>query len=138
MVLNSAVEDLRATTLRAISGSLRKLQYLAGLRTSEGNYLHWGLARVHGDMAAAKALEQEHRSLLSKILATPIQTLVEEVKSSSEVAGLPPATYLEQLTGDRDLLPPEPGAGSERHLNSVLRALSHLVKNPRGAIRPTS
>src|ERR1700690_3234141 len=65
MTLNSALADLRATTLKAISGTLRKLQYLAGLRDAAGTYTHWGLARVHGELAATKALAEEHRSLVS-------------------------------------------------------------------------
>jgi hypothetical protein len=138
MSRNSALQDLRATTLRAISGTLRKLEYLAGLRDAQGTYTHWGLARVHGELAATRALEEEHRLLISKILSTPLQRLLADVEKSSELAGVTPPAYLEHLKKQTALLPPEPGGGSERHLNSVLEALSSLTKSRAGATRPTS
>jgi hypothetical protein len=137
MTLNSALEDLQKTTVKAVIGCLSKLEYLAGLRSSEGSYEHWGLARVYGDPAAKKALARAHRSLLSKVLATPIRNLVEEVEHSSETAGLAPITYVERLSTTSDsLLPPGPGAGSARHLNSVLHALASLLKNPKQDANP--
>jgi hypothetical protein len=138
MMLDSALEDLRGTTLKAMSGSLRQLEYLARLRNSQGTYTHWGLARVHGDAAAGKALEQEHRAVVAKILSTPIQRLLADVEECSRQAGMTSAQYLEKLAQELNLLPPDPGAGSERHLNSVLRTLSSLAKSQAGATRPVS
>jgi len=133
MSLNSALEDLQETTLRAVAGCLNKLEYLAGLRDKGGGYEHWGLARVYGDSAAKKALARAHRALLSKVLAMPIRKLAEDAKQSSEVAGIAPDVYVERLaTTSPDLLPNGPGAGSARHLSSVLHALSSLLKNPAG------
>lgn len=132
MTLHSALEDLQKTTVRAVVGCLSKLEYLAGLRGDNGSYEHWGLARVHGDLAARRALAQAHRSLLSNVLATPIRNLVEEVEQSSAVDGLSPTTYVEKLAATSQvLLPPGPGAGSARHLHSVLHALSSLLRNPK-------
>ena len=137
MTLHSALEDLQKTTVKAVAGCLSKLEYLAGLRGRDGSYEHWGLTRVYGDLAAKRALAQAHRSLLSKVLATPMRTLVEEVEQSSAVAGLPPTTYVERLaTASSNLLPAGPGAGSARHLNSVLHALSSLLKSPRRDANP--
>jgi hypothetical protein len=136
MTLNSALEDLRATTLKAISGSLRKLEYLAGLQNSQGSYAHWGLARVHGELAANRALEQEHRLLLSKILSTPLRGLLADVEQSSAMEGKTAAGYLEQLAQRDRLLPAQPAAGTERHLNSVLQALLSLAKTRSSAIHP--
>jgi hypothetical protein len=141
MTLKSAFEDLRETTLQAISGCLRKLDYVSGLRHKREDYVHWGLGRVYGDPQANKALTQAHRTLVSQVLSTPIRDLVEDVEVSSRVAGLPPATYLERLRKRGvDLLPSSPGAGSTRHLNSVLYALSGLLKGQRkpDAIRRAS
>lgn len=126
MTLISALEDLQETTLRAISGCLRKLEYVAGLRDPTGNYAHWGLVRVYGEGSAEKALAEAHRTLLSEVLSTPLRNLEEEATCSSESAGVAPKRYLEQLSGGR-LLPPSPGAGSARHLSSVLHALSSLL-----------
>jgi hypothetical protein len=139
MTLFSALEDLQETTLRAFAGCLNKLEYLAGLRDKGGGYEHWGLARVYGDLAARKALARAHRSLLSKVLAMPIRKLAEDAKQSSEAAGVPPEAYVERLaTASPSLLPQGPGAGSARHLNSVLHALSSLLKNPKGDASPPS
>jgi hypothetical protein len=136
MTLYSALEDLQETTLRALAGCLHRLEYLSGLRDKAGSYEHWGLARVYGDLAK-KALARAHRSLLSKVLAMPIRKLVEDAKQSSEVAGLPPAAYVEKLAAaSPNLLPHGPGAGSARHLSSVLHALSSLLKNPKGDANP--
>lgn len=138
MTLHSALEDLQETTLRAFVGCLNKLEYLAGLRDKGGGYEHWGFARVYGDLAAKKALARAHRALLSRVLAMPIRKLAEDAKQSSEVAGIPPDAYVERLaTTSPNLLPQGPGAGSARHLSSVLHALSSLLKNPKGgASRP--
>jgi hypothetical protein len=137
MTLHSALEDLQETTLRAFAGCLNKLEYLSGLRDKGGAYEHWGLARVYGDLAAKKALARAHRSLLSKVLAMPIRKLVEDAEQSSKVAGLPPETYVERLANTSpNLLPQGPGAGSARHLSSVLHALSSLLKNPKRDANP--
>lgn len=128
MTLNSALEDLRDTTLRALTGTLRKLRYLAGLRDESGNYQHWGLSRLHGEPAAAKAMVEEHRLLVSEVLATPIQQLLADVEESSLGDGVSAENYVDKLTHETGLLPPQPGPGTEKHLNSVLCALSSLTK----------
>src|SRR5262249_11251795 len=128
MTLNSALEDLRATTLIALSGTLRKLRYLAGLRDASGNYRHWGLERVHGEPAAAKAIGEEHRLLVSEVLSTPIHELLADVEENSQQDGVPVEVYVQKLSRDSKLLPPEPGPGTEKHLNSVLYALSSLTR----------
>ena len=128
MTLISALEDLQETTLHAIAGYLRRLEYVAGLRSQAGTYTHWGLVRVHGEGTAEKALVQAHREMLSEVLSTPLRTLEQDAERCSQLAGLPAKVYLEQLCGGSSkLLPPSPGAGSERHLSSVLHALSSLL-----------
>jgi hypothetical protein len=137
MTLHSALEDLQETTLRAFIGCLNKLEYISGLRDEAGSYEHWGFTRVYGDLAAKRALRRTHRSLLSKILAMPIRKLVEDAKQSSEVAGIPADTYIDRLAATSpNLLPDGPGAGSARHLSSVLHALSSLLKNPKADANP--
>jgi len=129
MPLLSALEDLQTTTLKSITGSLRRLEYLASLRKQDGSYSHWGLNRVYGEVHARRALADAHRAELSSILATPIRRLQIDVQQSSEELGIEPRTYLERLTSSTSqLLPPNPGAGSSRHLSSVLHALASLLK----------
>jgi hypothetical protein len=131
MTVTSPLEDLYRSTLRAIAGALRKLEYLAGLRDPAGkDYSHWGFARVYGEIPAARTLKQAHRQALSEVLSTPLNQLAEDAKISGVGAGVSAQIYLEQLSGKNgDLLPAEPPAGSERHLSSVLHALSALEKN---------
>jgi len=130
MPLFSALEDLQDTTLKAVNGCLRRLEYLAGLRDKDGGYAHWGLTRVYGELAAKRALAEAHRDLLMEILSTPIRKLEKDVEESSAMAGTGPAEYLARLsTASSHLLPPNPGAGAGRHLNSVLHALVCLRKN---------
>jgi len=140
MRLHSAFEDLHRTTLRVISGCFGRLEYVATLKNGPRNYAHWGLCRVYGDVSAVNALAETHRSLVSQVLSTPIRELVKEVDESSGGVGVAPATYVEKLRSEgTNLLPTEPAAGSARHLDSVLHALSCLLKTrEQGATRRAS
>jgi hypothetical protein len=140
MTLKSALEDLSRTTLGAISGCLRRLEYLAGLRASKGAYEHWGLGKVHGEASAKKALTAAHRATVSEVLSTPLRELEEDVANSSDNAKMGTEEYLETLTRkQQELLPINPGGGSARHLSSVLRALLGLERaRERNATRRAS
>ena len=138
MTLKSALEDLSQTTLEAISGCFRKLEYLAGLRTSKGDYWHWGFTKVHGLSTAKQALSEAHRAAVSEVLSTPLSTLLEDVESTAS-SGAGVEGYLEKLAKQKSLLPANPGAGSARHLNSVLYALLGLERHrKRTSIRRAS
>jgi len=129
MPLHSALEDLRDTTLRRVTGLLGRLNYLARLRGADGKYGHWGLSRVHGEAAAQEALSEAHRATTAEVLRTPLRRMVRDAETSSEAQNVPPEEYLKELqTRAEDLVPSHAGAGSAKHLNSVLRVLSHLVK----------
>jgi hypothetical protein len=138
MARHSAQQDLRDTSLKSVQGGLNKLQYLADLRDSEYSpYSHWGLARVHGEEAASRALADEHRRLLAAVLATPVEKLLQDVRKCSEVCGTTPELFVEKLCSRKisSLLPPESNSATERHLSSVLNALSALVKSQADATR---
>lgn len=129
MPLHSALEDLRETTLQKVTGLLGRLVYLARLRGADGKYFHWGLSRVHGEAAAQEALAEAHRSTAEEILRTPLRRMIRDAENSSEAQNIPPEQYAKELQERGEaLLPARHGAGSARHLNSVLRVLSHLVK----------
>ena len=129
MALRSALEDLRDTTLRKVSGLLGRLDYLSKLRTKDGGYAHWGLSRVHGDAAGREALSQAHQLTTAGVLRTPLRKMVQDAELSSESQGVPAAEYTKLLhERSQELLPLSPGAGSARHLKSVLRVLSYLTK----------
>jgi hypothetical protein len=127
MTLKSALQDISQTTLEAISGLLKKLEYLAGLRKPRGDYRHWGFSKLHGETAAKKALREAHDAAVSQVLCTPLSTLLEDVELNG---GTEVEQYLENLSGrTEELLPAAPGAGAARHLSSVLHALLGLERN---------
>jgi len=127
MTLKSALQDLRETTLAAISGLLAKLAYLASLRNREGGYLHWGFALLHGAEASDRALKAAHTEVLSTVLRTPISELVEDLRQSSHDGKQTAGAYVEGMRQQVDQLLPAPqDVASARHLNSVLTSLSSL------------
>ena len=129
MTLKSVKEDLQVSTLRAVSGLLGKLEYFTSLRQEDGSYSHWGLARVHGEEAAQRALAEAHQENVSLILRTPMRNLLDDAQQSSIQNGTDQGRFLQHLEDCKvQTLPTKPGAGSRRHLSSVLRALSALVK----------
>jgi len=129
MPLRSALEDLKGTTLRKVSGLLRKLDYPSQLRTKDGKYSHWGMSRVHGEAAANEAFLKAHESAAAEVLRTPLRKMVQDAEVSSQDKDVLAETYTRELLERApELLPNKPSAGSLRHLRSVLRVLSHLTK----------
>jgi hypothetical protein len=128
MTLKSAFEDLSQNTLGSLADCLKRLEYLGGLRKLRGSYWHWGFTKLHGEAAAKRAFHEAHRAAVSEVLRTPLQTLLQNAERSSNDSGVDPEGYLENL-GKAKLLPDDPGAGSARHLNSVLHALLGLERN---------
>jgi hypothetical protein len=132
MALKSALEDFRGRSLRAVSGELSKLAYVAGLRGTDGSYAHWGLARVYGEAAAQQAVGDAHKGVVSAILRTPLRHLLRDMEESVGPGKQELTAFLAELgRGDGRLVPTRPGAGAERHLNSALCALASLVKTRR-------
>jgi hypothetical protein len=136
MTFLSASEDFLATTLAALPGVWGKLQYLSGLRSEGGTYDHWGLTRLHGEAAVARALGEAHRNVFLKVLQTPLAPLLEEAALSAAEQELDAASYLRGLSQESGkLLPPDLGGGMEAHFSSVLKALSKLAQARSSATR---
>ncbi len=134
MTLKSAIQDLRETTLGAVSGLLAKLAYLGSLQRREGGYRHWGMSLTHGEEASAQALKTLHAEVLSSVLRAPLSELVEDVRESSRENKLTPEAYVRNIQEQaQELLPSPEDIASARHLNSVLVALSNLEKNRKPA-----
>jgi len=134
MTLKSALQDLRETTLDAVSGLLAKLAYLGSLRRREGGYLHWGMSLVHGEEASDRALKAAHTEALSNVLRTPIGDLTEDLQKSTQNSEQTAGAFVDDMREQfNDLLPSPEDAASARHLNSVLVALSSLEKNQKRA-----
>lgn len=139
MTFKSALQDVRETTLAAVSGLLGKLAYLASLRSSL-RYEHWGLALVHGQETSERALKAAHSEIMAGVLRTPLAILEQDLQDSSQSNGLPAGTFVEKLRTDFDsLLPGErKDSPAALHLNSVLVSLSVLEKNRERATRSAS
>ncbi len=143
MTLKSALQDVKETTLAAVSGLLGKLSYLASLRRA-GRYEHWGMQAVHGQESSERALKTAHAEIVAGVLRTPLASLEEDLRESSQESGVPARTYVEGMrAGFDDLLPGERKDSNKdspeaSHLNSVLVALSSLEKNRGRATRSTS
>jgi len=134
MTLKSALQDLRETTLAAVSGLLAKLAYLGSLRRREGGYTHWGMSLVHGEESSDRALKAAHTEVLSTVLRTPMSELVEDLHESSRDSQKTAGAYVEGMREQFSSLVPSPDdAASASHLNSVLLALSSLEKNRKRA-----
>ncbi|MGA9545408.1 MAG: hypothetical protein WBQ85_17675 [Candidatus Sulfotelmatobacter sp.] len=139
MTLKSALQDLRETTLAAVSGLLAKLAYLGSLRRREGGYLHWGMSLVHGEESSERALKAAHTEVLSTVLRTPIADLVKDLRESSQDNQQTAEAYADGMREQLSALLPSPqDAPTARHLNSVLIALSSLEKNRKAATPSTS
>ena len=138
MTLKSALQDLRETTLAAVSGLLAKLAYLASLRR-EGGYSHWGMSRVHGEESSERALQTAQREVLSNVLRTPIPELLQDLRESSQNSSKTGEAYVQAMREQfSQLLPSAEDTASAAHLNSVLVALSSLEEARKRATPSTS
>jgi hypothetical protein len=140
MTLKSALQDVKETTLAAVSGLLGKLSYLASLRRAQGRYEHWGMEHIYGPESSERALKAAHTEIVAGVLRAPLGTLVEDLNESSRCEGITAGVYVEQMRNRiEDLLPGErPDSPAATHLNSVLLALSTLEKHPERATRSIS
>jgi hypothetical protein len=140
MTLKSALQDVKETTLAAVSGLLGKLAYLASLRRAQGRYEHWGMELVHGPESSERALKTAHAEIVAGVLRAPLESLVEDLDESSRGTGTAAHAYVEGMREHfDDLLPGErPDSPAACHLSSVLQALSILEKNRGRATRSIS
>lgn len=140
MTLKSALQDVKETTLAAVSGLLGKLAYLASLRRAEGRYEHWGMELVHGPESSERALKTAHAEIVSGVLRAPLASLEEDLQKSRQGSGVAARAYIEGLRENFDcLLPGERKDTPEAcHLSSVLVALLSLEKHRGRATRSAS
>ena len=140
MALKSPLQDVKETTLAAVTGLLGKLCYLASLRRGPAGYAHWGMELVYGVDSSVRALKTAHAEVVAGVLRTPIAVLVDDLRKSSQESGLAPRAYVEHLQGQfENLLPGDrKDSPAASHLSSVLVALSSLEKNRARATRSTS
>ena len=139
MTFLGPLEDFVHTTLAALPGLLRRLQYVAGLRGGDGQYTHWGMSRVHGGPAASRATGDAHRQVFSDVLRTPLSKLLADAGNCAADQKTTPVAYVQSLAQQADsLIPPEVSPAPKLHFNSVLHALSALARSRPRANRPAS
>ena len=141
MTLKSALQDVKETTLAAVSGLLGKLAYLASLRRAQGGYEHWGMETVHGPESSERALWPAHAEVVAGVLRTPLASLVEDLEESSRESGVAAHAYVEEMRGRFDDLLAGRAAehsGCQLTLIQCCVALSSLEKNRGRATRSTS
>jgi hypothetical protein len=140
MTLKSALQDVKETTLAAVTGLLGKLAYLASLRRGQEGYQHWGMSLVHGTESSDRAMKTAHTEVVAEVLRTPLALLENDLEDSSRDSGISARDYAEGLRGKiEDMLPgARKDSPAAAHLNSVLLALSSLEKSRGRATRSTS
>ena len=133
-MFTSPSDDFRNGTLGSVPGTLAKLQYVASLRQHDGNYFHWGLARIHGKATTNEVIGAAHTDIFASVLRTSIRSLWEEAGIMAEEQSEPVGDYLRELAESGEMLvPAELQGGVKRHFRSVLLALCSLagVRMPR-------
>jgi antitoxin (DNA-binding transcriptional repressor) of toxin-antitoxin stability system len=126
MPLFSASEDFTRRTLSAISGLLSRLAYITSLRDEKGTYRHWGLARTHGDAAAAEAMCRAHMEVLTEVLRTPLSQLMREVEDPQQVALGVPQVLLKKSAPVQSIVPAGAHAATLSHAKATILALRAL------------
>src|SRR5437764_15300050 len=107
MTLKSALQDVKETTLSAISGLLARLAYLGSLRRGHGRYQHWGMEMVHGQEPSERALRAAHGDVVTSILRMPLASLEDDLKESAEFSGVKPLDFANQMHERLDELVPD-------------------------------
>ena len=140
MTFKSALQDLKETTLVAVSGLLGKLAYLASLRRGHGRYEHWGMELIHGSESAERALKTAHTEIVAGVLRTPLESLAADLEESSRATGVAASAFVDGMREHLDELLPgdDPESPAATHLSSVLLALSRLEKTRGRATRSIS
>lgn len=134
MKILSARDDFEQISLAGFSGVLEKLWYLASLRTREGGYMHWGLAKVYSRQTATEAIAAAHSRAFSQLLSSPLEQLAVEVASASGGRQISAGDYVETLCADWERIKPQvTKCGWARHSDAVLLALSKLARTDRSA-----
>ena len=124
----SAAQDLYRRTLERIPALTRRLEYLASLRDGQ-THTHWGLARVYGPEATARALSEAHTQCFLSILTSYFPALLAEVDAQARSSGLDKAAFLHRLWEQRQqLVPLQDGGGSPKHLEWTLLVLWKIAE----------
>jgi hypothetical protein len=127
MSIKTPLEDFLKTTMAAMPGYWYKLVYLAGLRSNNQKYGHWGMARRYGLTASHSAISAAHSDLFLQVLGTPIKNLVDDAGASSEAVSQ--TGFLEELWESRGrMIPTDLGGGSAKHFEVTLLTVQKVIE----------
>jgi hypothetical protein len=84
----AVVEDFSSRTLAAIATDFGRLHYVSSLKDSaSGRYEHDGLTSLYPEGAVQVALSHCHEELFTRILETPLQRQIGDLRACLRVAG---------------------------------------------------
>ncbi len=126
-------------TFSALPERWLKLRYLAKLRRDDGSYEHWGMSRRHGEKPMQRALARAHQGTFLEVLRTPLRELYEDASRSAADQKSGEVAYTDDLLAVQEgMLPKNPGGGSKRHFNSVLKAVWMLARSGKDSTHPSA
>jgi hypothetical protein len=129
--MKTAVQRLQENALDQMP-RLARLKYLASAREPNGQYSHWGLAKMYGSATLQQAMSEMHSSVFVDVLRTPIRQLADEVSGNARETGVSREAYVETFSAKFKAVSPENHLGGcEEHLKMVLYALSCLARRGR-------
>jgi hypothetical protein len=126
----SPFEDFRQRTLAAMNGLWDRFFYVADLRSSNGQYEHWGHGRVHGEASSRAALGMAHSELYLQLLRTPLQELMNDWQQ--ENVDRLPRKY------SKLMVPEALQGGSPRHFSSIVLAVRLLNAERQASTRSSA
>lgn len=128
MRLLSAHEDFVERTMGAVHGTLEKLEFFSGIRSSAEEYHHWGMERTYGRECAQDAIRKAHTTAFVAELSTPLSDLWAELVSAAESQGTDMLESAQAILAAPGVVPQELGGGSRAHHHYVLTSLFLLAR----------
>jgi hypothetical protein len=126
--MKTALQRLQENALDQLS-RLERLRYLASAREPDGQYSHWGLAKMYGEATLQQAMSEIHSSVFVDVLSTPIGQLDDEMSRGAREGGVASEGYVKTLSEKFKAASPENCLGGcEEHLKMILYALSCLAR----------
>lgn len=135
MRLFSAYDDFMERTLGGLPGSLAKVRFVSGLRSSHQGYEHWGLERTYGREPAQTAISKAHTEAFIAELSTPLAQLWEEMVLAAKAEEMEAGRWAESGLDLMGGIPPELGGGGIEHHRYILKGLSLLARTRGSANR---
>ena len=124
----TVAEDI-SRTQSSLESPLDRVVYNAQLRTSDGTYHHWGLAREYGHDVVNRQLAEAHlRCVLDAIRSSMFATWG-EVCSSAQRHQLTCGEYIDRLLAAKSMLA-APGSSEPtlKHFDWLLRSLLAIAR----------